>query len=344
MKLLKLLITTSVLFTVLGLSGCSTTDEVASEYPEEVNFGVLRVPNDEILAIASNILQDNFTELGIEVNLIPFDSGVQANAAFASDSIDFATMGNTNSIIALSKDLDVELIWIHEVLGEVEALVVKDESITEVEQLKGKKIATPFASTSHYILLNVLKEAGIENDVTLLDMKTAEIVAAWIRGDIDAAYTWQPTLGELLKDGSMLVSSADMVEKGYVTANVECVRSAFAEEYPELVALYISSLAEAQELYKNDQETAVEYMATELDISIEETKSVIKGSIWVDRSDLLSSEFFGTSDNSGNFANIMKDTSDFLLEQNSVDNSKDLSEFQSFVNPEYIEMSIENDK
>jgi taurine transport system substrate-binding protein len=334
----------TLVLAVLGLSGCSSKEETTSEYPEEINFGVLRVPNDEILAISANILQDNFTDLGIEVNLIPFDSGVQANKAFASNSIDFATMGNTNSIIALAKDLNVELIWIHEVLGDVEGLAVKDSSISEVSQLKGKKIATPFASTSHYVLLNVLKEAGIEEDVTLLDMKTAEIVAAWIRGDIDGAYTWQPTLGVLLKDGKMLVSSADMVEKGYITANVACVRNQFAEQYPDLVALYISSLAQAQELYKEDPAAANALIAKELDISAAETESYIQGSIWVDRSDLLNADYFGTIDNSGNFANIMKDTSDFLMEQKSVDNSKDLTEFQKFVNPEFIELSIENEK
>ena len=342
MKHIKMIIIAALL--VLGLSGCTTSDVTDSEYPEELNFGVLRVPNDEILAIASGILEDNFNELGIKCNFIPFDSGSEANKAFASDSIDFATMGNTNAIIALTRDLGVQLVWSHEVLGEVEALAVKDTSITDVQQLKGKVIATPFASTSHYILLNVLKEAGIENDVTLLDMRTPEIVAAWVRGDIDAAYTWEPTLGELLADGKMLVSSADMVERGYITANVECARSEIADQYPELVALYVTSMAEAQQMFADDPESAAALMADELEITTEEAKSYINGSIWVDREGLLGSEYFGTSDNPGNFTNVMKDTSDFLLEQDSVDNSPELEAYQEFVNPLYIEMSLENDQ
>lgn len=92
-------------------------------------------------------------------------------------------MGNTNGIIALSRGLDVELIWLHEILGEIEALAVrKDSGIEKVEDLAGKSIATTFASTSHYSLLQVLNEAGIADQVQLLDMQTVDIVAAWERG------------------------------------------------------------------------------------------------------------------------------------------------------------------
>src|SRR3712207_7214613 len=41
--------------------------------------------------------------------------------------------------------------WIHDVIGEAEALAVKPE-IKSIADLKGKKVATPLASTSHYSL------------------------------------------------------------------------------------------------------------------------------------------------------------------------------------------------
>ena len=63
----------------------------------------------------------------------------------------------------------------------------------------------PFASTSHYSLLNALKQAGLkESDVKLLDLEPNDIHAAWKRGDIDAAYVWYPELNNLVKDGKIL--------------------------------------------------------------------------------------------------------------------------------------------
>src|SRR5688572_13737301 len=140
--------------TAISLMGCaegSLKENQGSAFlPAEINFGILRVPNDETIAIAEGLFDKYFTEKDIKCNFIIFDSGVEANKALASGSIDFATMGNTNAITALSRELDVEMVWIHEVLGEIEGLAVKNGSgINEVTDLVGQRIATPFASTSH---------------------------------------------------------------------------------------------------------------------------------------------------------------------------------------------------
>lgn len=325
------------------VSACNNESNQKSEsLPEEINFGILRVPNDETIAIAEGLLDKYFTEKGIKCNYIPFDSGSHANKALASGSIDFATMGNTNAIIALSMDLNVEMIWIHEVLGKIEALAVKNESgINKIEDLAGMKIATPFASTSHFVLLNALKEAGIDNEVQLLDMKTPEIVAAWERGDIEAAYTWQPSLGKLLEDGKTIITSEDMAKKGYVTANVEVVNKNFAKRYPDLVTSFIQCLTEAADIYRKDPEKAAAIIAKELEITPEDALLQMQGSIWHIPEELLSKDYFGTTETPGAFVTIMKDTSDFLKDQGSIENSPSKEEFEDYVNPIYIEKSLQ---
>lgn len=343
-KILLFLLITGLALT-LTACGSDQAQKGSTEesLPEEINFGILRVPNDETIAIAEGFFDEYFSERGIEVNTRVFDSGVEANQALASGSIDFATMGNTNAITALARDLNVELVWIHEVLGENEALAVKEGSgIEEAEDLAGKRIAVPFASTAHYVLLNFLKEAGIEEDVQLLDMQTAEIVAAWERGDVQAAYTWQPTLAQLLKSGSTLTDSKEMAEKGYITANVEVVRKSFSEKYPELVADFISALTEAGDIYRNNPEQAAEIAGNDLGLETNVALHQMRGTTWKTREELLSEDFFGTVDQPGNFAVVMKDTSDFLQTQGSIEESPSQAAFNEYVNPEYIKMSLEN--
>lgn len=327
----------------IALVGCGSNKN-EDTLPEEINFGILRVPNDETIAIAEGLFDKYFTEKGIKCNYLVFDSGAEANKALASGSIDFATMGNTNAIIALARELDVEMVWIHEVLGEIEALAVKNGSgIEKVEDLAGRKIAVPFASTTHYILLNVIKNAGIEEQVQLLDMQTAEIVAAWERGDIQAAYTWQPSLGKLLESGEILISSADMIEKGYITANVEVVRNEFSSKYPDLVTSFIACMTEAADIYREDPKKAAAIVAEELGITTEEALKQMRGSSWYTPQELLGEEFVGTGENPGNFTAIMKDTSDFLKNQDSIDISPTQEEFNEYVNPLYIEKYLEGD-
>ena len=296
----------------------------------EVNLGLLRVPNDAMLAKQMGFFEDKFGALGYEVNYYYFDSGVDANKAIASGDIDFATMGNINALVALGSELDAELVWIHETLGEVEALVVRDGAdIETVADLEDKTIATTFASTAHYILLNVLEEAGIESTVQLLDMKTSEIVAAWDRGDIDAAYTWQPSLGLLMEDGNILVSSYDMIEKGYMTANVELARKSFAEANPQLVQAYVECMDEAYDYFVSDKNDAISKLAIELDLTVEEITLQTNGSIWTSLEEMQDSVYFN------GYIDTMLSQSSFLLDQDFLDRTLSRDEVDTFMNNSY---------
>ena len=91
--------------------------------------------------------------------------------------------------------------WIYDVIGTAESLVVKNDSgVTDFAGLVGKKVGTPFGSTAHYSLLAALELAGVDpTKVKIIDLQPPDILAAWQRGDIDAAYVWNPTLAELRK-------------------------------------------------------------------------------------------------------------------------------------------------
>lgn len=329
----------------LSLAACGGKTEKTSgesaDLPKEINFGVQQMPNDETIAISQGLFDKYFTDKGIKCNFIMFDSGKAVNTALASGSIDFGLMGSSPAAIAVSLGIEAELIWIHEVLGEIESLAVSNSSgINTIEDLVGKKVATPVASTAHYSLLNGLKNAGIEDQVEILDMQPSDIVAAWERGDISAAYVWQPALGNLLKDGKIILSSKDMAAQGCVTSNVEVVTKEFSEKYPDLVASYIACLTEAANIYRDDPEKATEIVSKELEISKEDALIQMQGSIWCTPEELISSEYFGTSEEPGKLAQIMKETADFLETQDSIEKAPSQEEFNEYVNPTYIEKAM----
>ncbi|WP_440896491.1 taurine ABC transporter substrate-binding protein [Amphibacillus sp. Q70] len=327
----------------LVLIGCNNEQSsiAEGELPTEINIGYLRVPNDEMVAMTEGLFKEYFDDKGIKTNFVIFDSGVDANKALSSGSIDFASMGHTNGVIALATGLDVELIWLHEILGEIEGLAVqKDSGINQIEDLAGKTVATTFASTSHYSLLQILNEMGITEDVELLDMQTMDIVAAWERDDIDAAYTWQPSLGRILETGNLLISSEQVADMGHKTANITLARKAFSENYPELVADVIAAMAEGGNLYRENKENAAEIVAEPLEISVEEALNQMQGSIWLTPEEEITQEYLGTSEQLGDFANVMKETADFLEDQGSISNSPDQKMLDAFIEPKYIEIFL----
>jgi len=324
-----------------GADAVADAAESAVGEKVKVRIGTQEMPNDEGIAKALGYFQEEMGE-NVEIEIINFDSGKDVNTALASDSIDIGLIGNCPATIAIAQDFGVEMIWIHEVLGPVESLVARaDSGITKVEDLKGKNVAVPFASTAHFSLLKALESAGIaETDLTIYDMSSDKIYASWVNGDIDAAYIWQPTLAEL-EDQVVVCTSEDMAKAGFMTSNCEVVKKDFAAAHPEVVEAYIRALDKAAKLFKEDQTTAVKAIADSMELTEEDALFQMNGSTWLTAEEQLSADYFGTSDAKGALVKNLYDTAQFLVDQNSIPELPEESVFESAVNPQYIEAALQ---
>lgn len=313
----------------------SAKGDKSSDLPAKVVIGTQEMPNDEGIAKAEGYFEEEF---GVPVEIKSFDSGKDVVTALAAKSIDFGLAGSCPAALAISQNLGVEVIWIHDVLGAAETLVARGESgVKTVADLKGKTIATPFASTAHFSLLHALENAGIaEKEVTLLDMQPSEIYAAWQNGQIDATYVWDPILSSL-EDATIICDSGDMAEAGYMTSNLEMVGADFAKNYPELVSAYIKAVAKAVDMYQSDQDAAIGVISKYLELDKEAAAIQMAGSIWLSPTEQITAEYFGTSEEEGVLAKNIYDTAVFLKEQGSITDVPDMSVFEEAVNGSYVE-------
>src|SRR5512141_2839536 len=100
---------------------------------------------------------------GFKINWRQFGGGGDVIRAMASGDVQLGEVGSTGIATAISQGMDVELFWILEDIAAAEALVVRNGSgVNTLADLKGKKIATPFVSTSHFQLLYALSKAGLK--------------------------------------------------------------------------------------------------------------------------------------------------------------------------------------
>lgn len=279
---------------------------------------------------------------GITLKYVSFESGRDINNAILAKSIDFGDLGDPPVTIAVANNIPYEAFWIDDAIGDSEALVVKNKAnINSIKDLKGKKIATTVSSTSHYSLLSALKLEGLQaTDVQIVDLKPADIVAAWQRGDIDAAYTWQPNLSKLYQDGKKLLSSKDLAEKGAPTSNINIVRKEFSEKYPQIVSLYVKELIKAQNEFKTNPDGAAEAWAKGLQIDKAEATKQANENVWLTPEELLSSKFLGTSSKKGDFAKSLKAVGDFLVDQKALTTKLDVAEYAKIINPKYLEDAL----
>ncbi len=189
---------------------------------------------------------------GYKINWRQFGGGGDVIRAMASGDVAIGEVGSTGVATAISQGMDVELFWILEDIASAEALVARNGSgVNTIADLKGKKVATPFVSTSHFQLLYALQKAGLKpGDVQILNMRPPEIAAAWGRGDIDATFIWDPVLSTAKKNGKVLTTSGDICKQGACTFDGLVVSKKFATANPAFMVALVKALAKADADYR----------------------------------------------------------------------------------------------
>ncbi len=312
----------------------------AQAKPGQVTIGYQVIPNAEIIGKQLGWFEK---EMGVKINWKQFDSGRDVNTAIAAGSVDIGLVGTSPAAAGISQGVQYEVVWIHDLEGENESLVVKKgRGIKTVKDLVGKKVAAPFGSTTHYSLLGAFKLFGVDTaKVKILDMQPPDMLAAWIRGDIDAGYVWEPTLKKMVDAGGEIITTSRMMaQKGYLTGDVAVVSKAFAKKYPDLVAKYIQVQTNGVELWMKNPKEAAAAVGKAFNISADEAEREMKTLVWVPGREQLSAAYLGTSAKRGNFAKVIKDTADFLVSQKTIKSAPTLAAFEKAINPSYLEKAL----
>ncbi|MGV2292796.1 taurine ABC transporter substrate-binding protein [Trinickia sp. YCB016] len=191
---------------------------------------------------------------GYKVTYRKLASGADVVRALASGSVQLGEAGSSPIAAGLSQGVDISLFWILDNINDAEALVARDGSgVTSVAGLKGKKIGVPYVSTSHFHTLVALQSAGINpSDVKIVNLRPADVAAAWDRGDIDATYIWDPVLAKVKKNGRVLITSGEVAkESGKATFDGFVVDRKFARENAEFVTRFVKVLAATDASYRD---------------------------------------------------------------------------------------------
>jgi len=210
--------------------------------------GYQQIVGPFVAAIADGRFDAAAKEVGYTIDWRQFSSAGDITTALASGDVPIGVLGSTGTAAAATRGVDMELFWILDNIGKSEALVARDGSGIETPaDLKGKKVAVPFVSTSHFhLLVGMSKVWNVDpREVEILNLKPPQIVAAWQRGDIDAAYVWPPALSEILKSGKVISDSEVIGAASVPTFDGLVVDKAWAAENPKLMEAFTKVLAQS---------------------------------------------------------------------------------------------------
>jgi len=282
---------------------------------------------------------------GVKVEFRQFNSGAEIFAAIAAGDVQIGDVGSSPFAASTSKGIDVKAIYITGAAGEDEALVARNGSgIEKLEDLKGKRLAAAPVSTDHFMLLSTLKQLGIgPNDATVLAIPQPEIVAAWQRGDIDAAFVWDPALGKLLESGKRLLTAKEAAERGAVTFGALVATANLVKDQPDFLKRFVSTV---DKYYRDIQQSPngwtaesehVQALAKFSGAKPEDIAARLAVSVYVPASDQASATWLGGGKGS-TLAGVLHDTAIFLKEQQKI--TTVLDDYSAFIDPSFVAATL----
>lgn len=329
----KLITLAAAALTVIGMAGCSVDRSESEAGKPTLRIGYQTFPSGDLIVKNNRWLEDALPDYNIK--WVKFDSGADVNTAFIAKELDFGALGSSPVARGLSAPLNIpySVAFVLDVAGDNEALVARNGSnINTIADLKGKRVATPFASTAHYSLLAALAQNGLSaNDVQLIDLQPQAILAAWDRGDIEAAYSWLPTLDQLRKNGKDLITSRQLAESGKPTLDLAVVANSFAKDHPEVVDVWRKQEARALTVIHDDPAAAAKAIAAEIGLSPADVEGQLKQGVYLTPQEVASPQWLGSQGNPGNLAANLESASQFLADQKQIPEPAPLKTFQDAI-------------
>ena len=316
-----------------ALVGCAIDHSKPDAGKQTIRIAYQNLLSGDLIVKNSKWLEQALPDYNIKWT--KFDSGADVNTAFIAKQVDFGTLGSSPLARGVSAPLNIpySVAFILDVAGENEALVaLNDSGIESIADLKGNRVATPFASTAHYSLLAALAQNGLSpSDVQLIDLQPQAILAAWDRRDIAAAYTWLPTLEQLKKTGKTLITSRELAAKGKPTADLAAVSNSFAKDNPKVVDVWRQQEARALNEIKDDPASAAKAIAAEVGLSPDDVAGQLKKAVFLTPEEIASPEWLGTEGKPGNLAVNLQSASQFLADQKQIPAAAPLATFQNAI-------------
>lgn len=327
LRLTALALTAGLTFALAGCgveSGRSATSSGAAKCPWSPDKSVTatariayqKIPNADLVVKDLSLLEACMPNAKIKYS--NFASGGDVVQAYGANSIDVGLMGSSPATIALSEPLNlpISVVWIQDVIGTAESLVVRDKKVTDLKGLKGGTIAVAFGSTAHFSLLQALQDAGMDpaRDVKLVNLAPEKMPSAWQGGQVDAAWVWDPVLTQLKKTGQVVLSSEDTAKAGKPTYDLGTASNAFVQKNPGFMKQWVKAQDYGVKMIRDKPEKAAESISVELGVDPAAAQKLFAGYQYLPAAQQADSDHLGKK-----MGQDLSMTAKFLFAQGSID-------------------------
>lgn len=198
--------------------------------------------NSQAVMEAAGVLKD----VPYKIEWKEFAAAAPLLEALSAGAIETGLVGDAPFTFAVAAKAPIKAIAaIRQTQEGLAILVPKDSPVKNIDDLKGKKIATGRGSIGHQLVLAALESKGwTTSDIQLTFLAPSDAKVAYTRGSVDAWSTWEPYVSQeevLFSSRRVLTAEGLTPGIGFQVASDDAIR----DKRPELQD-FVNRLATAR--------------------------------------------------------------------------------------------------
>lgn len=254
---------------MMFLASCGN-EETRSDSAEANEEQVVRIGYQKncpfVILKGLGTLEERLEPLGYTVEWHEFQAGPALVEALNAGSIDVGRTGNTPVIFAQAAGTPFKTLAAGKPKFQGSGILVpKDSSIKSLEDLENKTISFAKGSSSHYLIVKALQEAGVDySDITTAYLQPGDARVAFEQGKVDAMVVWDPFTAstELHSDGVLLTDGEGLTtDRDFFIATEN-----FYDENGDIGEIIMEEVAKSSDWANENHDELVEMLAPILNI------------------------------------------------------------------------------
>jgi ABC-type nitrate/sulfonate/bicarbonate transport system substrate-binding protein len=201
-----------------------------------------------------------FEKYGVDAAVSNFTSGRQALETVLGGGADIATTAEAPITAAALANQKIAVLARME-YSDDKTLVSAASGINTAKDLKGKRLGYTVGTGSEIYTLTLLKKAGLtKNDVTLVNLRPEDMVAALASNSIDAYNTWEPHINNGKKTLGNKVKELDTKGVYAETFNL-VVTQDYLNKNAKTVTAFLKAVLDAEHFLKTNRDESIGIIA-----------------------------------------------------------------------------------
>ncbi|WP_372714310.1 ABC transporter substrate-binding protein [Ilyobacter sp.] len=237
-----------------------------SKHKEPIRIAINGWPPCELWYVAED--QGYFDDIPVEI--VRFTAWSDSLAALYLGKVDVVHSTYFNTIYYNGKGEGASIILSSNIILGVEGLVVKKD-LSDLKKLKGKKIAVETGTDEHFLLHKSLEKIGLsDNDIEIVSTSSENAMELFIKGEVDAAFTYEPFLSNAANAGKgriALTTDENMNYNDCLLARDESLYKR-KDDYAKLIKAWYK----AQDFVSKNPEKAYRIMSSKENMTSKEFK------------------------------------------------------------------------